>query len=120
MPGTRRPYGTAFKPCEAPTLPSGDGAIGRPVPARFDDPERLKGDAAWEVLGSFTKPVLTLWGDHCPHTYTEQGEQFRAGIPGAQLPGIEHKMFHASHYIQEDLGPEIAAQIVGFIDQFPR
>ena len=75
------------------------------VPITVDDPERLKGGAAWEVLGSFTKPVLTLWGDHCPHTYTEQGEQFRAGIPGARLPGIEHKVFRASHYIQEDLGP---------------
>jgi haloalkane dehalogenase len=90
------------------------------VPITVDDPERLKGDAAWEVLGSFTKPVLTLWGDHCPHTYTDQGEQFRAGIPGAQLPGIGHKVFRASHYIQEDLGPEIAAEIVDFIERFPR
>ena len=77
------------------------------VPITVDDPERLEGDAAWEVLGSFTKPVLTLWGDHCQHTYTEQGEQFRAGIPGTRSPGIEHKVFRASHYIQEDLGPRV-------------
>ena len=90
------------------------------VPITLDDPERLKGDDAWEVLSSFTKPVLTLWGDHCPHTYNEMGAQFRAGIPGAQLAGIDHKVFTASHFIQEDCGPEIADDLVTFINQFPR
>lgn len=89
------------------------------VPITLDDPERLKGDAAWNVLGSFTRPVLTLWGDRCPHTYMEMGRQFREGIPGAKLPGIRHQTFRASHFIQEDLGPEISAAIVDFIDTFP-
>jgi haloalkane dehalogenase len=86
----------------------------------LDDPERLKCDAGWDVPGSFAQPVLALWGDHCPHTHTERGQQFRVGIPGAQLHGIEHKVFRASHFIQEDLGNEMAAEIVAFIDQFPR
>lgn len=90
------------------------------VPVTIDDPERLACDAAWEVLGRFDRPVLTIWGDHCPHTYLEQGNQFRVGIPGAALPGIEHRVVRASHFIQEDLGPEVAADIVAFIDRFPR
>ena len=89
------------------------------VPISADDKERLKGDAAWEVFNTFSKPVLTIWGDHCPHTYLEMGKQYREGIPGTQLPGIEHKVYRASHYIQEDLGPEIAADMLQFIETFP-
>lgn len=89
------------------------------VPITVDDPERLKGDAAWEVLGTFDKPVLTLWGTRCPFTAAEGGQQFRNGIPGAQRSGIEHKTYDASHFIQEDCGPELAADMVSFIRQFP-
>jgi haloalkane dehalogenase len=89
------------------------------VPISADDKERLKGDAAWEVFNTFSKPVLTIWGDHCPHTYLEMGKQYREGIPGTQLSGIEHKVYRASHYIQEDLGPEIAADMLQFIEAFP-
>jgi hypothetical protein len=47
------------------------------------------------------------------------GKQYRDGIPGTQLPGIEHKVYRASHYIQEDLGLEIAADMLQFIETFP-
>jgi haloalkane dehalogenase len=90
------------------------------VPITLDDPERLRCDDAWEVLSAFTGPVLTLWGDHCPHTYNEMGAQFRVGIPGARLAGIDHKVVHAGHFIQEDCGPEVAADLVTFITRFPR
>lgn len=89
------------------------------VPITVDDPERLKGDAAWEVLGRFDRPVLTIWGTRCPFTFAEGGKQFRYGIPGARLPGIEHKTYEASHFIQEDFGPEVAADMVNFMKQFP-
>ncbi len=90
------------------------------VPITVDDPERLKGDAAWEVLGGFTRPVLTIWGAQCPFTHAEGGKQFREGIPGAQLADIDHKTYEASHFIQEDRGPEVAADIVAFMERFPR
>ena len=89
------------------------------VPISADDPEREKGDAAWEVFNTFTKPVLTIWGDRCPFTYMEMGKQYREGIPGTQLPGIEHKVYRASHFIQEDLGTELAADMVAFVSAFP-
>jgi haloalkane dehalogenase len=89
------------------------------VPITLDDPERLHGDAAWRVLEQWTKPALTLWGDHCPHTYLDQGRQFRENIPGAKLPGIEHKVYRASHFIQEDVGDELATEIVRLIHHFP-
>jgi haloalkane dehalogenase len=114
--GARRAYDAPF-----PTQEFVSGARRFPmlVPITADDPERLKNDAAWNVLERWTdKPVLTLWGDHCPHTRLSMGEEFRRRIPGAQLPGVEHRVFHASHFIQEDCGPEIAGAIVQFIDHF--
>lgn len=85
------------------------------VPVTADDPERIKNDAAWKVFERWQKPALTLWGDHCPHTHNDLGKPFRTRIPGAQRPGIEHKVYRASHFIQEDMGEELAAEIVRFI-----
>ncbi len=88
------------------------------VPITADDPERQKNDAAWRVLEAWRKPVLTVWGDHCPHSRIDMGRSFQERIPGAQLPGIEHRVYTASHFIQEDMGQELAAVIVGFIRRF--
>jgi haloalkane dehalogenase len=91
------------------------------VPLSGDDPERELNEAAWEVLERWTtKPVLTLWGDHCPHTNMTMGEPYRARIPGASLPGVEHRVYRASHFSQEDVGEEMAADVVRFVRAFPR
>ncbi len=89
------------------------------VPITADDPERAKNDAAWEALEAWHKPVLTVWGDHCPHSRIDMGRSFRERIPGARLPGIEHKVYMASHFVQEDKGQEIATDIVRFIRRLP-
>jgi len=89
------------------------------VPITADDPERVKNDAAWAVLERWDKPLLTLWGDHCPHTRMEMGKSFQSRVPGARLPAIEHKVYAASHFIQEDMGEELAAEIVRFMRRFP-
>ena len=41
---------------------------------------------------------------------------FMSSKPGA---GINHKVYRASHFIQEDLGEELAADMVSFISAFP-
>ena len=61
------------------------------VPITQDDPERLVNDEAWKVLEQWDRPVLTIWGDHCPHTYLAMGLEFRTRIPGAQREDIEHR-----------------------------
>jgi len=86
------------------------------VPITQDDPERLVNDEAWSVLEQFERPVLTIWGDRCPHTYLMMGTEFRTRIPGASLDGIQHRVYRASHFIQEDCGDDVAADIVHFID----
>lgn len=89
------------------------------VPITADDPERIKNDAAWRVLEGWNGPLLTLWGDACPFTFTTLGRGYRERVPGAALPGIEHKVFPAGHFSQEDVGEEMAEEMVGFIRKFP-
>jgi haloalkane dehalogenase len=89
------------------------------VPITADDPERLRNDAAWRVFESWNKPLLTLWGDHCPHSRHDMGRSFQQRIPGARMPGIEHRIYRASHFIQEDMGEALAAEIAGFVKRFP-
>jgi haloalkane dehalogenase len=89
------------------------------VPITTDDPEREINEAAWKVLEGWHKPFLTLWGTQCPFTFMNRGRAYRTRIPGASLPGIEHKVYGAGHYIQEDFGPEIAADMIAFIEAFP-
>ncbi len=90
------------------------------VPLTADDPERARCDAAWSVLERWHKPLLTLWGELCPFTHADLGRGFQTRVPGAQLAGIEHKRFAASHFSQEDAGVELAAEIVEFVKRFPR
>lgn len=89
------------------------------VPITADDPERARCDAAWEVYRRFEKPVLTLFGDHCPFTNADLGRSFQKEIPGASLPGIEHRVLRASHFIQEDMGEELARHILAFVAAMP-
>ncbi len=89
------------------------------VPVTQDDPERLVNDQAWSVLEQWHRPVLTIWGDRCPHTYLTMGRDFREQIPGARRAGIDHRVYRASHFIQEDCGEEVAADIVRFIAAHP-
>ncbi|MCC5888816.1 MAG: alpha/beta fold hydrolase [Gammaproteobacteria bacterium] len=89
------------------------------VPITPDDPERKRNDAAWAVLERWQGPVLTLWGDACPFTFASKGKAYRERMPGAKAPGIEHKVYAASHFIQEDLGEVVAEEMTRFIRQFP-
>jgi haloalkane dehalogenase len=89
------------------------------VPITADDPERDKCEAAWTVFERWQKPLLTLWGELCPFTHGDLGRSFQSRVPGARLPGIEHKRFAASHFSQEDVGAELAAEIVAFVRRFP-
>jgi len=53
-----------------------------------------------------------------PFTHGDLGRSFQSQVPGAPLPGIEHKVFAASHFSQEDVGEELAAEIIGFVRRF--
>ncbi len=83
------------------------------VPTSIDDPESRPNKDAWNVLSSFEKPFLLCFSDLDP--ITKGGEApFLAKVPGTK--GQAHtNVMGASHFLQEDKGPELAAIIIDFI-----
>jgi len=84
------------------------------VPVRPDDPEREANEQAWTVFRQWNKPFLTLFSDRDP--ITRGGERiWQDSVPGAR--GQLHATIRgAGHFLQEDAGPEIAQQLVQFIN----
>ena len=87
------------------------------VPTSTDDPESAANKAAWGVLAHFDKPFLLCFSDLAP--ITKGGDApFLSKVPGTK--GQPHKTIDgASHFLQEDKGPELAEIIVDFIAANP-
>lgn len=80
------------------------------VPSTPDDPATPANRAAWEVLEGLELPVLTAFGaDDKIMAGVDRVFQRRmsgaSGQPHVVLPG-------AGHFLQEDVGPELAALVV--------
>jgi haloalkane dehalogenase len=83
------------------------------VPTSLDDPASSANQAAWEVLSEFENPFLPCFSDLDPIT-RGGAAPFLAKVPGAQ--GQPHTTVEgASHFLQEDKGPTVAAIIVAFM-----
>jgi len=80
------------------------------VPSTPEDPAAADNRAAWESLRRFERPWLTAFSDQDP--ITKGGHAiFQREVPGAQ--GQPHTtMEGGGHFLQEDVGPELAALIV--------
>lgn len=76
------------------------------VPTGPDDPAIPANQAAWAVLETFTKPVLTLWAPD--DIVLGKGQSvFLNRIPGAA--NQPHQTFSpAGHFLQDDVGAELA------------
>ena len=83
------------------------------VPTRSDDPAAAANRAAWEVLSGWEKPFLTAFSDGDP--ITGGGDRvFQKVVPGAE--GRSHvTLSGGGHFLQEDVGPELARVVVGFV-----
>ncbi len=87
------------------------------VPTRPDDPASAANRAAWAELTRFGKPFLTAFSDGDP--ITGGGDRvFQKLVPGA------HEMPHTTlagggHFLQEDVGPELAGVVVDLIAATP-
>jgi haloalkane dehalogenase len=88
------------------------------VPTRPDDPAAAANRAAWEVLARWDKPFLTAFSDGDP--ITGGGDRvFQKLVPGAQ--GMPHTtLAGGGHFLQEDVGPELAGVVVDLIASTPR
>jgi haloalkane dehalogenase len=78
------------------------------VPTGESDPAIPANRAAWDVLGQWDKPFLTLFGKNDP--ILGRGDApLQAHVPGAK--GQPHERFWGGHFVQEDRGDYLAAQI---------
>ena len=87
------------------------------VPISIEDPEHEANKKAFELLGKWKKPFLTAFSDSDP--VTRGGDDpLQRYVPGAQ--GQKHTTVKdASHFVQEDKGPELANIIIEFIKDNP-
>lgn len=83
------------------------------VPCRPDDPASQPNRVAWEALRQFDKPFLTAFGAD-DRVMAGIEKMFQKKVPGAQ--GQSHVILpDAGHFLQEDVGPELAAIVNRFI-----
>lgn len=77
-----------------------------------DNPGVPANRAAWEKLGRFEKPFLTLFGAKDPVSRGFE-KRLQAHVPGAA--GQAHHVFpDASHFLQEDVPDELVERILAF------
>lgn len=83
------------------------------VPATPDDPASAANRAAWAGLEQFSRPFVTAFGDSDP--ITRGGDRvMQARIPGTR--GQRHvTLERAGHFLQEDVGPELAQVVIELI-----
>jgi hypothetical protein len=73
---------------------------------------------AWTALGRFDRPFLALAGERDPNLGSEATQnKWIEHVPGAV--GQDHRRYDAGHFIQEDVGEEMAGQVVEFMQQNP-
>jgi len=95
------------------TYKAGPRAMPGLVPVTTDDPETGANRAAWAALGSWDKPFLVAFSDGDPITGA-MAPILRRHVPGAA--GREHPtVARAGHFLQEDAGPDLAAEVIRFI-----
>lgn len=88
---------------------AGARAFPQLVPTSPDDPAVPANRAAWDVLSRWEKPTLCVFGARDPILGKADAPLIRH-IPGAV--GQPHARIHASHFIQEDAGPELAQRLL--------
>jgi haloalkane dehalogenase len=88
-------------------------AFPRLVPTEPDDPAIPANRAAWAALGAWEKPFLTAFGKKDP-ILGWADRLLQRHIPGTK--GQPHRPLpHASHFLQEDAGEELAGLIADFV-----
>ncbi len=83
------------------------------VPITPDHPQVAENKAAWEVLRSWEKPFLTLYGTDDP-VLGNLANSFIEGVPGAA--GQPHQeLSPGGHFIQDDRGEDLAAALIDWM-----
>jgi haloalkane dehalogenase len=93
------------------TYQAGVRAFPQLVPTSPDDPAVPANRAAWKALGQWDKPCLAIFGYRDP-ILGKADRSLIEHIPGAA--GQPHARINASHFIQEDSGPELAERVLSW------
>jgi haloalkane dehalogenase len=96
-----------------PNVASKAGARAFPllIPRTPEEPGAEAGRRVLEALRDDRRPTLMLWADSDPVLPLSVGERFAAAIGGE----INHVIEGASHFLQEDRGPEIGGLIAEWL-----
>ena len=96
-----------------PTVESKAGARAFPalIPTTPDAPGAAAILATREALASWNKPALVCFSDSDPVFPPAAGQAMAQLIPGARFSLIRG----AGHFLQEEKGPEISAEILAFV-----
>jgi haloalkane dehalogenase len=93
------------------TYQAGARAFPQLVPTSSADPAVPANRAAWDALGRWEKPFLAIFGARDPILGQADRPLIRH-VPGAA--GQPHARIRASHFIQEDSGPELAERVLSW------
>jgi haloalkane dehalogenase len=96
-----------------PNADSKAGARAFPLilPLTPESPGAPAGQRVLEALRGDQRPKLVLWADSDPVIPLETGERFAASLGTS----VDHVIADASHFLQEDAGPEIGRLIADWL-----
>ncbi len=100
-------------PFPNPESKAGARAFPLLIPQTPDGPGAAQGQRVLHALREDTRPTLMLWADSDPVLPLEVGENFAAAI-GREKP---RTIPDASHFLQEDKGPEIGAIVAEWLTE---
>ena len=98
-------------PFPNPAAKAGARAFPLILPLTPDAPGADAGQRVLEALRGDTRPKLFLWAESDPVLPLETGRRFAAALGGE----IDHVIAGASHFLQEDAGPEIGRLIANWL-----
>jgi haloalkane dehalogenase len=99
-------------PFPSPAAKAGARAFPLILPLTPDAPGAGAGQRVLEALRGDTRPRLILWAESDPVLPLETGRRFAAALGGE----IDHVIAMASHFLQEDAGPEIGRRIADWLN----
>jgi len=102
-------------PYPNPESKAGARAFPLMLPTSPEMPGAQAGQRVLEALRGDERPKLVLWADSDPVLTPETGERFAAAL-GTE---VHHVIADASHFLQEDSGPEIGRLIADWLGSAP-
>jgi haloalkane dehalogenase len=102
-------------PFPNPAAKAGARAFPLILPLTPDAPGADAGQRVLDALRGDARPKLFLWADSDPVLPLETGRRFAAALGGE----VDHVIPGASHFLQEDAGPQIGALIADWLASHP-